>query len=200
MSKARGRAAERNREKVILAAEAHFEINGIRQASMAEIADAVGVVRATLYRMFSSREALFEAILDQRFSRMMEISHSEINNYDNLEEALIYISCKSIECTQNDKIFLEIISSEYNKDIADYFIINTPKLRLQYSNIWNDRFAQARIDGELKSSLSNERLIEGMRNVVNLVLLRNDMNHEEKIQFFKDFLIPVALRREAALP
>jgi len=58
---ARRADAERNREKILLAARAAFAVPG-EEVSMAEIARRAGVGMATLYRNFPGRRELLEAV------------------------------------------------------------------------------------------------------------------------------------------
>lgn len=57
--------AQRNRERLLAAAEAVLDERGVT-ASLDDIAKAAAVGNATLYRHFPSREKLIEAVYDQR--------------------------------------------------------------------------------------------------------------------------------------
>lgn len=57
--------AQRNRERLLAAAESVLNDRGVN-ASLDDIAKAAGVGNATLYRHFSSREKLIEAVYEQR--------------------------------------------------------------------------------------------------------------------------------------
>ena len=57
--------ARRNRERLIAAAQTLFRERGL-EVSVAEIAEAAGVGRGTLFRNFASKEDLIEAIVAER--------------------------------------------------------------------------------------------------------------------------------------
>ncbi|WP_063813192.1 TetR/AcrR family transcriptional regulator [Nocardia anaemiae] len=63
--------AQRNRERLLSAAEALLNERGL-SASLDDIAKAAGVGNATLYRHFSSREKLIEAVYDQRIRTLCD--------------------------------------------------------------------------------------------------------------------------------
>ena len=63
--------AQRNRERLLSAAEAAFNERGV-SASLDDIAKVAGVGNATLYRHFPSRENLIESVYDQRIRTLCE--------------------------------------------------------------------------------------------------------------------------------
>ncbi len=60
---ANGRA---RRRAIVQAATAHFAVGGFHGATIRDIAEAVGISRAGLLRHFESKEALLQAVLEQR--------------------------------------------------------------------------------------------------------------------------------------
>ncbi|WP_458689431.1 TetR/AcrR family transcriptional regulator [Nocardia tengchongensis] len=63
--------AQRNRDRLLAAAESVLNERGVG-ASLDDIAKAAGVGNATLYRHFSSREKLIEAIYDKRINGLCD--------------------------------------------------------------------------------------------------------------------------------
>jgi AcrR family transcriptional regulator len=64
--------AQRNREKVLSAAERLFAANGVANVSMDAIATAAGVGKGTLFRRFGDRAGLARALLHERTRQMQE--------------------------------------------------------------------------------------------------------------------------------
>ncbi|MEL7453236.1 MAG: TetR/AcrR family transcriptional regulator [Pseudomonadota bacterium] len=58
----RKRRAATKRASILTAAEAHFRKDGFMRTNMETVARTAGVSTATLYRYFSSKEALFDAV------------------------------------------------------------------------------------------------------------------------------------------
>src|ERR1700733_373298 len=65
--------AVRNRERVLEAAEAVFSAGGA-EASLEAVARAAGVGIGTLYRHFSTREALFEAVYRREVQQLADLA------------------------------------------------------------------------------------------------------------------------------
>jgi AcrR family transcriptional regulator len=64
--------AERNRAKVLAAAERLFECHGVENVSMDAIAAAAGVGKGTLFRRFGDRAGLAQAVLEEQTIALQE--------------------------------------------------------------------------------------------------------------------------------
>jgi AcrR family transcriptional regulator len=64
--------AARNRAQILDAARRLFSERGVRDVSLEEIARAAGVGKATLFRRFGDRQALFQALLDDHERALQE--------------------------------------------------------------------------------------------------------------------------------
>ncbi|HEU4427731.1 MAG TPA: TetR/AcrR family transcriptional regulator [Myxococcota bacterium] len=75
MSQLRAQKKSAQREAILDAARGLFAERGVEQVTMAEVADAAGVARATVFNYFASKYALVEAITDDvlaHFRSMLE--------------------------------------------------------------------------------------------------------------------------------
>jgi len=66
----RGRAT---REQLLAAARDAFGEHGYEATSVAEILEAAGVTRGSLYHHFATKEALFDAVLDREMQALAEV-------------------------------------------------------------------------------------------------------------------------------
>lgn len=57
--------AQKNRQRLLVAAEHLFSAYGVESVTMSDVAEAAGVGKGTLYRHFSSKTELCHALLDQ---------------------------------------------------------------------------------------------------------------------------------------
>jgi AcrR family transcriptional regulator len=73
--------AERNRRLILEAAAQAFAERGL-DVGVAEIARRAGVGNATVFRRFPTKEALFEAILDDRIAELEAAAHRAAENKD----------------------------------------------------------------------------------------------------------------------
>ncbi|MFJ1455731.1 TetR/AcrR family transcriptional regulator [Nocardia sp. N2S4-5] len=84
---ARRADARHNRELILEAADAAFRRDGVR-ASLAEIARTCGIAIGTLYKHFSTREALLEALIHDQVAGLREHAERRTGS-DTPYEALI---------------------------------------------------------------------------------------------------------------
>jgi AcrR family transcriptional regulator len=81
------RAAER-RAQLLLVARRLFARDGYRGASMDSIAEAAGVTKPVLYQHFSSKRALYSALLDNELGRLTEELEDAFSQAGGNEERL----------------------------------------------------------------------------------------------------------------
>src|SRR5687767_9677648 len=73
--------AERNRQRIVAAAAALFAERGV-DVSMDDIAAAAGVGIGTIYRRFPDREALIEALFEDKIARMAAMARGALEIED----------------------------------------------------------------------------------------------------------------------
>src|SRR6266513_1947344 len=64
----RNRAPDAGRQRIVEAARAHFFSHGFRSVTMDDLAGELGISKKTLYAHFSSKTALLEAVLADKFA------------------------------------------------------------------------------------------------------------------------------------
>src|SRR5438876_10944376 len=64
----RRRKRDPNRQRIVDAARVHFFSHGFRRVTMDDLAEELGVSKKTLYAHFSSKIALLEAVLADKFA------------------------------------------------------------------------------------------------------------------------------------
>ena len=84
MTPVRGRAA--TREKLIAAAGEAFAERGLRDVSVDELARRAGFTKGAFYANFASKEALFLAMLDDRFARRAAQMRRMLATHEDPEE------------------------------------------------------------------------------------------------------------------
>jgi AcrR family transcriptional regulator len=92
MPKISKEAAENKKEKIIKYAFDVFAEKGYSQASMDDIVKASGISKGGIYNYFSSKEEIFLAIANSRFSQRHSIIKSFPNTISNREKIIKYIT------------------------------------------------------------------------------------------------------------
>ncbi|MFE3099251.1 TetR/AcrR family transcriptional regulator [Nocardia tengchongensis] len=104
--------AQRNRERLLSAAESVLNERGVG-ASLDDIAKAAGVGNATLYRHFSSRDKLIEAVYDQRIKGLCE-SAAQAAEASKPGEALVIWLREVVIHLNESKVLGEAFMADYD--------------------------------------------------------------------------------------
>src|ERR1700751_3560752 len=108
--------ARRNRERLIEAAQTLFRERGL-EVSVAEIAEAAGVGRGTLFRNFASKEDLIEAIVAERMYEAAAYGEDLLDAEDP-GEALFDFLAQLVGRQQLDRALFEAIDETWlSKDV-----------------------------------------------------------------------------------
>lgn len=102
--------ARRNRERVIEAARACFAEYGL-EAQMDDIAQKAGVGVGTVYRHFPTKEALVEAIAEQRFARLAAYAREALGEPDPWE-AFSSLMWRGARLQAEDRAVAQVMASQ----------------------------------------------------------------------------------------
>jgi AcrR family transcriptional regulator len=99
--------ARQNRERILAAAQEAFCELGI-DASVEEIAARAGVGIGTLYRRFSTKDALIDAVFEKHLDQLAQTARRALEATDAWDALLEYLSCV-VRLQAADRGFSEII-------------------------------------------------------------------------------------------
>jgi AcrR family transcriptional regulator len=105
--KGRRRHAQRNHELLVAAAREVFAEDGV-EASLEEIARRAGVGIGTLYRHFATREALVEAIFEERINELIAIAEAAAAERDSWQ-ALVRFLEHMLELQAGDRVLKDVL-------------------------------------------------------------------------------------------
>jgi AcrR family transcriptional regulator len=103
--------ALRNRERLLLAADALFREHGI-EVSVGEIAAAAEVGRGTLFRNFPTKDALIAAVVVERFREALEYGRSLLAEDPDDAEVTFTFVAGLVHRQEENRALLEGISDE----------------------------------------------------------------------------------------
>lgn len=181
--------AKKSKRVIIEAATRCFEKGGYQQTSMNEIAEAAGISRKTLYRVFKDRSRLMKAVLILRWAKVSEYVELKINEATCLEEALIEGSVAVIKGAYNDKLIKEIMIDETDFSLLLFLLRNNERIYETGLSIWQSAIKKGRQQGVVKNNLSDDRIIEIIANIHGILLMLNEDPAKQRA-FLQDVLIP----------
>jgi AcrR family transcriptional regulator len=110
--------AERNRQRILRAAAEVFTTRGL-QASLDDVARHAGVGVGTVYRRFPDKEALAEALFEERICELVELAEQGMANPDSWD-GLVTFMREAGALLSTDRGLREILMfASYGKDRVD---------------------------------------------------------------------------------
>ena len=183
-----GNAKESKRE-IINAAARCFEQYGPQRTSMDDIAEAAGISRKTLYRIFNDRPKLIQAILESRWAKIAKKIQRRIAKATSFEEALLEGSVTAVSAARSDKLTNDIIHKATDHNLEQFLLRGNERIYKANQDIWLTAIEEARREGAIKPHLSNDRIIEIIASIHALLLMRDDTPVKQRA-FLKDVLLP----------
>jgi AcrR family transcriptional regulator len=108
----RGSASHERHVQIIESAKEHFTKYGYKKTSVADLAKAIGVSSAYVYRFFESKQAIGEAIcamsLGKIISAMHEVANSDLSATNRLRKIYTTLLDKGLEIFFNERKLHEI--------------------------------------------------------------------------------------------
>ena len=184
--------AKESKQIVIDAAVRCFEQYGVQRTSMDDIAEAAGISRKTLYRLFDDRPKLIQAVLQSRWAKIAKKMQNRIARATCFEEALLEGSVIAVSAARNDKLSNDIIHKATDHTLEQFLIRGNERIYKTNQDIWLTAIDEGRQAGVVRQSLSDDRIIEIIESIHALLLMRDDPPAKQRA-FLKDVLLPAVL-------
>ena len=185
-------SAKESKQIIIDAAVKCFEQYGPQRTSMDDIAEAAGISRKTLYRVFDDRPKLIQSILEQRFVKVAKKIQNRIAKAKTFEEALLEGCVVAVSAAQKDKLTHEIVHKATDHTLEQFLLRGNERVDKANQDIWFTAIAEGRQQGEVKPNLTDDRIIEIIKSINALLLMRDDSPAKQRA-FLKDVLLPAIM-------
>ena len=179
-----------SKQAILDAAVECFSKYGPHRTSMNDIADAAGVSRKTVYRVFEDRPTLVEAILVERLVDLGERFGKRLSRFATVEEALVEGSILSVETGRQDDLISQIVQKDTNRRLEQFLLRPGDAVFASMCANWFPVIEKGRQHGTVRSDLSNERIVEIIISIHALLTMRDDDDPDDQRAFLKDVLIP----------
>jgi len=99
-------------EAIIDAALRQFELFGVSRSTMEDIARRAGLARVTLYRRFSGKDALVEAVMQRELRRFLADLDEALAPFDDVDDRLVEGFIFVSEAIRGHRLLQRILESE----------------------------------------------------------------------------------------
>lgn len=134
--------------EIIMAARQVFENLGYESATVAEIADVVGVVEGTVLHYFKSKRGLMTRVIEMFYSEITDEMEEGIAGVEGVRNQLRYVIHKHLSMLADNAQLCTVILTE-SRSNADGLLEKVHNLNKRYTNIVIDIVNQGKATGEI---------------------------------------------------
>lgn len=192
---------EETRARILAAARDCFRTNGVQKTTMEDVAQAAGTSRQVLYRFFSGRGEIVEAAIVERIRELAAVLAEGLDRYKTFAQAMVESSLATIEAARHDDELQGLF--ENTNGIRLHHVLAGPNAPVAdlVEEFWRPWFERARRSGELRGDVSDADLVEWIRGVYLMLILRDDVDADREREILQRFLLPsLSVEAPAAVP
>ncbi|MCR9093098.1 MAG: TetR/AcrR family transcriptional regulator [bacterium] len=166
-SDTRSRQRDLRRNSLLDAAEGVFGANGFKKATIGDIAEAAGASRPLVYRYFSDKEKLFEAVVDRILHEWNEVLTAEASRTTpGTAHTLRLVLTASLDFARERHVLRGLLARDSRRALADYSDVieqGSEMLRTLLANVLRAGVQRGDVRGDLN--------VEDVAHVVSEVFL-----------------------------
>lgn len=178
------------RARILDAARSCFRRRGAQRTTMEDVAKASGTARQTLYRFFSGREELVEAAIVARIAELAEILKEDMDRHTSFPDALVEMSVATVEIARTDEELHRLFAAAGEIHLHQVLAGPYPPIAQLVLEFWRPWFERARRDGEMRADVSDADVVEWIRGIYLMLILRDDLTPERERELIRQFLLP----------
>lgn len=181
------------RDRITEAARKCFRENGVRNTTMDVIAAAAGTSRRDLYRSFASRDELVEAAIVASMREGARGLPNGLGDHDSFAEALVELTVAIVEHGRADQEQRALYDALDHSRLHEMLSGPYPPVAQIVLDTWRPWLTAARITGEIRPDVTDESIVEWLRGIFLMLILRNDLTAEQERHLVRTFVVPSLL-------
>jgi AcrR family transcriptional regulator len=124
-----GKAKRKNqkdaRSRILHAALEEFSEKGFHNTTIDSIAERAGIAKGTVYRYFSTKEALFSALKENTITEFVELARRDLSHAEDILQIIESVIRIYLNFFQTNSSFFKVITQEhrdFGRDFSEKFI------------------------------------------------------------------------------
>ena len=183
---------------ILAAARSCFSRYGVHRTTMEDIAKEAGIARQYLYRFVSGREELVTAVASDRIQEIIQTLQAVVEKGMTFSEAMVELSVGAIELVRNDPELRNLLETTPNLNLHEMLVGPNPVIHDLALAFYAPLFAAARANGDLRADADDDEIVEWIRGVYLMMILRQDLDPDRERAMIRKFFLPSLLRASAA--
>ncbi|WP_312884876.1 TetR/AcrR family transcriptional regulator [Nocardia barduliensis] len=190
------------RAAILAAAESCFARFGIAKTTMADVARAAALSRATVYRYFADRDSLVAEAVTRRARANMAAARADIARHATIENALVEGICTDIRRGHLDPLMHRLVSPE-EMTLSTRLLVDTGRAVELTRELWEPVLTEARAAGAIRADIDLPMVCEWISEIEILYIsrLHDDPAAMDRIRAkIRAFVVSALVTDPAAMP
>lgn len=176
-------------ENVIRAARRCFAQYGIERVRMDDIAKEAGMGRTSLYRLGVTKTQLSDASILHRLSEIALELKVVVEQDLPLEELIIETSVAIIDRARSDNELHALLAPTRAIELSRLLVGKNPLIHNLALTVMHPVIQRAQEQGLMRCDVSNDIIIDWIRGIYLMFILREDLSPESEREMIRAFLV-----------
>jgi AcrR family transcriptional regulator len=179
--------------RVVDAARRCFSRFGVDRTTMNDIAREAGIGRTGVYRLGLTRPEITEAVIVARLRELGEDVRAIAADEAPFADQLARTSLAAVEGARSDPELRHLLDT--TETVSLHRLLTAPDSTMHriVLEILSPMLTRARDRGELRPGLTDDRVVEWLRGVYLMLILREDLDAPGERALIEDFVLPSLL-------
>lgn len=177
-------------ERVVGAARRCFARFGVDRTTMQDIAKEAGIGRTGVYRLGLTRPELTEAAIVARLKELGERIRVLAGQDLPFTELLVQVSIATVDGARTDSELRHLLETTETVSIHQLLTGHDSQMQGIVIEILGPMLDRARARNELRPGIDNERIVEWLRGIYLMLIMREDLDADAERALIRDFVLP----------
>ncbi|WAJ43304.1 TetR/AcrR family transcriptional regulator [Mycobacterium sp. Aquia_216] len=177
-------------EQVLVAARRSFARYGVDRTTMDDIAKESGIGRTGLYRLGLTRPEITEAAIVTRLRELGEGIRPIADRDAPFDELLLETSIATVDAARSDPELRHLLDTTTTVSLHRLITGHESAMQGIVLDVLGPMLRRARERGEIRPEVSDDRVVEWLRGVYLMLILREDLDADAEKSLVADFVLP----------
>ena len=177
-------------QRVVAAARRCFARYGVDRTTMQDIAKEAGIGRTGVYRLGLTRPEITEAAIVTRLRELGEVIRPIADRDAPFVELLLETSIATVGAARSDPELRHLLDTTATVSLHRLITGHESSMQGLVLDVLGPMLRRARAHGEIRPDVSDDRVVEWLRGVYLMLILREDLDADAEKALVTDFVLP----------
>ena len=183
-------------DRVMVAARRCFARYGVDRTTMQDIAKESGIGRTGVYRLGLTRREITEAAIVTRLRELGEGIRPIADRDAPFDELLLETSIATVDAARSDPELRHLLDTTATVSLHRLLTGHESSMQGIVLDVLGPMLRRGRERGQIRPEVSDDRVVEWLRGVYLMLILREDLDAEAEKALVADFVLPSLLVSE----